>query len=741
MPIPQWVAEPPPSRRASGGAPACGVVSVLAGGAIRCTGFARNDVVAGGDVVEYAAGSLRKLVEPRIDVSQAGTSLHSAVDDILIEKREYAREERGSGRRAAGRNNRPGLDDQIRVVDAGCGECNVRSVACIVVRHAGSGLPGRPGKDAADTAAAGVQECARSCVVPAYLGDVGHGRSEVRLVCGGPVFACAFGERGAAHRGHFRHARRRVDRDSADPDLILILVFARGRARVPGRGDPGDPLGDGLLRQILIPAPAALPVDLANAEAKAEYWGNVLLNRVLKGLDYTLRIHIHDRSARRASARILHIEQGLAFGIVDPRVRRSRDQQHFGFARRQTGEHAEVPDVLKIYCGFARHRDPLPGAGDALLKERSEIVDHCQVARSDGMRPITGAHLRPERQLIHVREIVQTYQRVDQRFELRGYRNLLGVRIVGPAVDLVTMQVCAESLTDLGGSAAESNVGAALRGKVHLEALRDHPISDFVEVLLTEAESFAVLFRRQPGVIEGRIRILLIFEEPFEFSGLSLGRPKSEAHAGDAHRVFDRSTAGHLVDSRISAPAKNRLCPGLNPAGQTLRLQKIRLRSGNEGNRDERDWDLGSHLSFSTRHCAGNPKRHIRPLHFVEFAQYGYDKEHLFPPLYSLLRLVGSMAMAQPQGRLTGRLYGHGTVPLRGTRNSRTAFAKMTDRWRITIAFRAFNCASKHRRRSPRHWHSCTTISRIRTRRVITRGSRQRNSAAGLGLARTTWLE
>src|SRR5262245_9157598 len=102
--------------------PGPGGVPILACGAIGCTGFAWNDVVADGDVVEYSAGSLRKLVEPRIDVSQAGTGLHSGADDILIEKREYAREEWGSGRRAAGRHNRPGLDDQVRVVGAGCGE-------------------------------------------------------------------------------------------------------------------------------------------------------------------------------------------------------------------------------------------------------------------------------------------------------------------------------------------------------------------------------------------------------------------------------------------------------------------------------------------------------------------------------------------------------------------------------------------------------------------------------------------
>src|SRR5262245_944142 len=49
-------------------------------------------------------------------------------------------------------------------------------------------------------------------------------------------------------------------------------------------------------------------------------------------------------------------------------------------------------------------------------------------------------------------------------------------------------------------------------------------------------------------------------------------------------------------------------------------------------------------------------RRNVTHVHYISSNSHTTGMtEHLFPPLYSLLLLVGSIAMAQPQGRLTGR--------------------------------------------------------------------------------------
>ena len=164
----------------------------------------------------------------------------------------------------------PSFHHQVRVVPSGRGEGNVRNVARIIIRQPRPRLPCGPGKDTTDPAAAGVQEGARSCVVPAHLRNVGQRGSEILLVRGGPVFAGAFGEGGAAHARYLGHAGRRIDRDTTDTYLIPELIFTCGRTSVTTRGDPGDPLCYGLLRDIAIPAPIASRLDLTNAPTKAE---------------------------------------------------------------------------------------------------------------------------------------------------------------------------------------------------------------------------------------------------------------------------------------------------------------------------------------------------------------------------------------------------------------------------------------------------------------------------------------
>jgi hypothetical protein len=47
-----------------------------------------------------------------------------------------------------------------------------------------------------------------------------------------------------------------------------------------------------------------------------------------------------------------------------------------------------------------------------------------------------------------------------------------------------------------------------------------------------------------------------------------------------------------------------------------------------------------------------------------------------FRRLSFMLFLAGGIVMAQPQDRLRSRLEGHGTVPLRGTRNPRLVSAE-----------------------------------------------------------------
>src|SRR6266487_2652631 len=97
-----------------------GAISVLARGAVPSTCFTGDDVIAHCYVVEHSASSLRKLVQPRIEVAQPRAGLNSIVHHVLIEKRDYPGEERRAGRGATCFHDTAGHDDEVRVVFRGC---------------------------------------------------------------------------------------------------------------------------------------------------------------------------------------------------------------------------------------------------------------------------------------------------------------------------------------------------------------------------------------------------------------------------------------------------------------------------------------------------------------------------------------------------------------------------------------------------------------------------------------------
>ena len=100
-------------------------------------------------------------------------------------------------------------------------EGHVRNVPEVVIRHAGAGLPGRPGERPAGAAAAGGGRPVGDAVVPHDLRDVGQRRREVRAVGGVPVLAAAFVEFRSAHAGHLGDASRHVHRQFDDVDRLV----------------------------------------------------------------------------------------------------------------------------------------------------------------------------------------------------------------------------------------------------------------------------------------------------------------------------------------------------------------------------------------------------------------------------------------------------------------------------------------------------------------------------------------
>jgi hypothetical protein len=128
-----------------------------------------------------------------------------------------------------------------------------------------------------------------------------------------------------------------------------------------------------------------------------------------------------------------------------------------------------------------------------------------------------------------------------------------------------------ECLLDLRGSAAEDYEIVRARGAHDEEAVRQEPVGDLVHVTGAEAEAISILLGREPLVVRGGARILLV---EIELHGRALLRGRGNRDHRDV-RHFQRGIGGTMVDGgarleRHSAPDPHRL-PSDNRTRDSIR--------------------------------------------------------------------------------------------------------------------------------------------------------------------------
>src|SRR5262249_41450703 len=138
----------------------------------------RDDIVARRDVVKRGRGALRKRVERRVDVAQAGTGL-ALRNRLLVEEGGQSRID-GRGHGGTPKYEIPALQiNQIPVVVGRWAHRNVRNVPCGIARHPRYVLPGGSSEEFARTPAGCGGLPVLGTIVPRDFRNIG-GRGAIR---------------------------------------------------------------------------------------------------------------------------------------------------------------------------------------------------------------------------------------------------------------------------------------------------------------------------------------------------------------------------------------------------------------------------------------------------------------------------------------------------------------------------------------------------------------------------------
>ncbi|MDE0855252.1 MAG: hypothetical protein OSA97_12600, partial [Nevskia sp.] len=155
--------------------------------------------------------------------------------------------------------------------------------------------------------------------------------------------------------------------------------------------------------------------------------------------------------------------------------------------------------------------------------------------------------MRPE-----VRQVAQAQRHAGQR---RRQRQRGRIGVVADAVDAIAVHLGAERGLDLRHAAAEADAVGIGRDVVDGETLRTQPGLHRGQVVLAHAEAVAVLRRRQPGMVAGRGRVLLLLQQLVERLLLRIRQTEVQRYA-----------VQHLL--------------GVGPALVVARLRQRMLRAG-----------------------------------------------------------------------------------------------------------------------------------------------------------------
>ncbi len=156
------------------------------------------------------------------------------------------------------------------------------------------------------------------------------------------------------------------------------------------------------------------------------------------------------------------------------------------------------------------------------------------------------------------------------------------------AIFQILVNLGVKRILHLPGGAAEFDPGAAASHALHFEALRLEPGGQSVHVILAHAEAVGVLFRRQPFVVIGGSRILLVGQQLLK-SGLLAGRRlevngDSRYRKGRGHRTpvkLRPRARWHVASQRNGSAAVDRArscgpaAPSVWPSTATVRNTAI----------------------------------------------------------------------------------------------------------------------------------------------------------------------
>jgi len=265
----------------------------------------------------------------------------------------------------------------------------------------------------------------------------------------------------------------------------------------------------------------------------------------------------------------------------------------------------EVIEIALVDARTADDRDRLSRADDALAVERIEVVDRREVVREDvvdaarralraiGRRRFRRCRGADRRGRVERRPVTLGREAAHRRNRVRERGRNLRVGRIRDALfgaRVVEAHRGRERALDFRGGAAEADARAAVRDRIDVETLRAKPRADRVDVVLAGAEALADLARREPAVIVGRRRILLILQQLLErllarIGALQRDRERCQRKIGrnGAGVVRRRDPSGAPLGERHALVGIDRL----NDAVFLRDERRMRTRAGETEN-DER---------------------------------------------------------------------------------------------------------------------------------------------------------
>ena len=244
-------------------------------------------------------------------------------------------------------------------------------------------------------------------------------------------------------------------------------------------------------------------------------------------------------------------------------------------------------DIGQFHIGLADDGDRLPGAIDVGEVERRDVVDGGEI----GGRHMVGAaagHVGMGRFQARLEvKIAQSADAGDDPGERRWNGRIGGIGVMHLAVHEVVVDLGVERSGDLVLSAAESNVQAAAGGAVDGKALRFQPRGDAIQVVGTDAVCVGVLLGREPLVVLGRSRVLLLGQQLAQRGALGGGRFEYQRHALNGKASRHGAAIVFRASLRTDVAAQHHRLPRIDGRRNAAGL-RIHARQGKaEGNSRE----------------------------------------------------------------------------------------------------------------------------------------------------------